>query len=253
MRMILRTFAVVTLSILASVAQAGTWECLLPGADQKVILTQQGKPEKTESGIVKGTVTGPYGKKHNAGVSIRAFDRRWDYKVGDEKYVISMEPSGRARFYDFTGMEKGESTMAKYLLYCEDSKAKEAKHQEAEERRLAEQEQKRKEAKLKAKLLAEENERRSSSLREVYTLAVILKIKRNWIPPAGSERIPECWVRVLQGPGGIILDVTFGTCKGSTASYRASIENAVYKAEPLPKPGDPSLFERELNFNFRPE
>jgi len=90
-------------------------------------------------------------------------------------------------------------------------------------------------------------------LREAYKLAIFQKVKRNWIRPAGSEKIPECWVRVLQGPGGIILDVTFGTCKGSTATYRASIENAVYKAEPLPKPGDPSLFERELNFNFRPE
>ena len=129
----------------------------------------------------------------------------------------------------------------------------ERKRKEAEERRLAEEEQKRKEAELKAKLLAEENQRRLNSLREAYKLAIFQKVKRNWIRPAGSEKIPECWVRVLQGPGGIILDVTFGTCKGSTATYRASIENAVYKAEPLPKPGDPSLFERELNFNFRPE
>ena len=66
-------------------------------------------------------------------------------------------------------------------------------------------------------------------------------------------KIPECWVRVLQGPGGIILDVTFGSCKGSDAAYRASIENAVYKADPLPIPGDPDLFERELNFNFSPD
>jgi colicin import membrane protein len=57
----------------------------------------------------------------------------------------------------------------------------------------------------------------------------------------------------VQGPGGIILDVTFGACKGSTAAYRSSIENAVRKADPLPKPGDPALFERELNFNFKPE
>ena len=64
--------------------------------------------------------------------------------------------------------------------------------------------------------------------------------------------MPVCEVHVLQGPGGIILDVTFGACGGSTATYRASIENAVYKAEPLPKPEDPSLFERELTFLFNP-
>jgi len=64
--------------------------------------------------------------------------------------------------------------------------------------------------------------------------------------------MPECELRVLQGPGGIILDVSFGKCTGGSPTYRKSIENAVYKAEPLPKPGDPSLFERELNILFNP-
>ena len=64
--------------------------------------------------------------------------------------------------------------------------------------------------------------------------------------------MPVCEVNVLQGPGGIILDVSFGACGGSTGTYRRSIENAVYKAEPLPKPGDPALFERELTFLFDP-
>ena len=64
--------------------------------------------------------------------------------------------------------------------------------------------------------------------------------------------MPVCEVHVLQGPGGIILDVSFGACGGSTAIYRASIEKAVYKASPLPKPGDPALFERELTFLFEP-
>ena len=64
--------------------------------------------------------------------------------------------------------------------------------------------------------------------------------------------MPTCEVRVVQLPAGLISDVKFGACDGSTATYRASIENAVYKAEPLPKPGDPELFERELNFFFNP-
>jgi hypothetical protein len=55
-----------------------------------------------------------------------------------------------------------------------------------------------------------------------------------------------------RGRGGIILGVDFGACGGSTAAYRASIENAVYKAELLPSPGDPELFERDLNFYFEP-
>jgi len=64
--------------------------------------------------------------------------------------------------------------------------------------------------------------------------------------------MPNCEVRVKQGPGGIILEVSFGACQGGTPTYRLSIENAVYKAEPLPKPGDPSLFERDLIILFNP-
>ena len=65
--------------------------------------------------------------------------------------------------------------------------------------------------------------------------------------------MPVCEVNVVQGRGGIILDVSFGACAGCTGTYRASIENAVYKSEPLPKPVDPSLFEPVLIFQFKPK
>jgi len=134
----------------------------------------------------------------------------------------------------------------------EKKKIEERKKAEAEQRRLAEEEQKRKQDELKAQLEAEETQRRLSSLRDAYRIAIKQKIERNWRRPQESGKMPDCEVGVLQGPGGIILDVTFGSCKGGTATYRASIENAVYKAEPLPKPGDPALFERELIILFNP-
>ncbi|MCP4494181.1 MAG: cell envelope integrity protein TolA [Gammaproteobacteria bacterium] len=131
--------------------------------------------------------------------------------------------------------------------------ADEKKQAEAKQRRLAEEEQKRKQAEIKAAIEAEETERRLNSLREAYKLAIEQKIVRNWRRPQESGKIPYCEVRVLQGPGGIILDVTFGNCEAGTNTYRASIENAVYRAEPLPTPGDPALFERELIILFNPE
>ena len=129
----------------------------------------------------------------------------------------------------------------------------EKKKQEAEKRRLAEEEQKRRQQELNEKLKAEETQRRLNSLREAYILAIIQKIERNWLQPPGSGNMPDCRLKVLQGPGGIILNVSFGTCTGGSPTYRASIEKAVYKAEPLPKPGDPSLFERELDILFKPD
>jgi colicin import membrane protein len=64
--------------------------------------------------------------------------------------------------------------------------------------------------------------------------------------------MPVCEVHVIQGPGGIVLKVTVGACPGSTVTYRNSIENAVLKADPLPAPRDPALFDRELKFLFNP-
>jgi colicin import membrane protein len=122
----------------------------------------------------------------------------------------------------------------------------------AEKRLQAEQEQKRKEAELIAQRKEADSSRRLSSLRDEYITAIRQKVERNWQRPPGSVKIESCEVQVQQAPGGIIFDVTFGTCSGATNAYRASIENAVYKSEPLPPPGDETLFERVLIFVFNP-
>lgn len=94
--------------------------------------------------------------------------------------------------------------------------------------------------------------RRLESYRQAYIEAIREKIHRNWQRPAGSFEMSKCEVHVVQGPGGIILRVTFGACEGSSEKYRNSIERAIYEAEPLPKPGDPGLFDRNLSFIFLP-
>ena len=147
--------------------------------------------------------------------------------------------------------EKRQAAETKRLA-DEAKRKQEELERQAELRRQAEEAQRRQEAELKARMVAEENQRRLNSLRNEYIQAIAEKVQRNWIKPAGSGKIPLCEVKVVQGPGGIILDVTFGACSGSTQTYRASIENAVYKAEPLPKPGDPALFDREIKFLFNP-
>ena len=124
--------------------------------------------------------------------------------------------------------------------------------QEADRRRLAEEEQKRRQQELAEKLKAEESQRRLNSLRDKYIQAIQQKIERYWRQPPGLTEFPDCELRVTQGPGGIILNVSFGVCQGGDKTYRSSIENAVYKADPLPKPADPSLFDRELIILFNP-
>ena len=204
-------------------AQAETWECEIEGATQKVILTQESDPALSDNRYVPGTVTGPYGKKYTAEVYIDGFDRRWHYATAGKTrdYAVVMGPSGQGGFFDFTGIKEGERIEPEYSLFCEE-------------------------------ITAEESQRRLNTLREAYKLAIIQKIERNWLKPKGLTELSDCEVRVTQGPGGIILDVSFGACQGGDSTYRWSIENAVYNAGPLPKPGDPSLFDRELIILFSP-
>ncbi len=133
-------------------------------------------------------------------------------------------------------------------------KAEAEKKLQAEEaaRRKAEEEQRRKEAELQARLAAEERQRELDLLRNKYYAMIRDKITRNWRQPPNAGDKPECEVHVVQGPGGIILDVTFGRCPG-TREYRLSVEQAVLKSDPLPKPDDPELFERDINIIFKPK
>ena len=120
---------------------------------------------------------------------------------------------------------------------------------ETEERLKSEAEAENRKSKLPAKGI----QRGQNTPRDAYIQAIRQKVERNWIRPSGSEEMPPCEVKVLQGPGGIILDVTFGSCSGSTSTYRASIESAVYRAEPLPKSAEPEFFDREIALIFNPD
>lgn len=177
-----------------------------------------------------------------------------------EKKQAEEEKEKQRKLAEVKHQKEAEKRKAEDLRKAEEKKqaeekrlAEDKKKAEAEKRRLAEEEQKRKQEDLRARLESEESQRKLSALRDAYRLAIKQKIERNWRRPQESGKMPDCEVRVLQGPGGIILDVTFGACSGGTNTYRASIENAVYKAEPLPKPGDPTLFERDLIIEFKPK
>ncbi len=129
----------------------------------------------------------------------------------------------------------------------------ERKRKAAEEaaRRKAEEEQRRKEAELQARLAAEERQRELDRLRNTYYAMIRDKISRNWRRPPNAGDTPACEVRVEQAPGGMVVKVVVGDCPG-TPAYRLSVDQAVRKADPLPEPPDPELFEREIRLIFKP-
>ncbi len=119
----------------------------------------------------------------------------------------------------------------------------------AEARRRAEQE-----AELLAQLAAEEERENAvaAGLLDQWVEVIRQRVTRNWVRPASATAGLQCEVRVNQIPGGEVVDVTVGRCNGDAAVIR-SIENAVLRASPLPPPPDPSLFERRIIFDFKPE
>lgn len=85
-----------------------------------------------------------------------------------------------------------------------------------------------------------------------YVAVIRQQVERKWLRPAGAKPGLECEVSVTQIPGGVVTDVQIGRCNADEA-VRRSIEAAVLKASPLPLPDDPTLFERNLRFTFKPE
>jgi len=118
----------------------------------------------------------------------------------------------------------------------------------------ARREQQRAEAELQAALAAEDDRRQAeqAGLLDQYIRLIENQIERNWSAPPTARVGLECVVNVVQIPSGDVIDVRVSSCNGDDAVIR-SIEAAVRRASPLPKPPQASLFERNLIVTFRPD
>jgi colicin import membrane protein len=147
-----------------------------------------------------------------------------------------------------------------------EKKRKEQEKRETEARQKKETEERRKaaESSLKEQLASEEKERveaharaeqaaRAASERARFEALIHQKVDRNWVRLPSWTSDMQCVVRVRLNPTGEVIQVTVVRRSGNDAFDR-SVENAVYKASPLPLPEDKGLFEhfRELELKFRP-
>jgi len=107
---------------------------------------------------------------------------------------------------------------------------------EAERLRLAQQQ-------------AAQSERRAT-LRDEYVSTIQELVRRNWIRPPTTRPGVRCTVRVVQIPGGEIIDQAIaGSCNADEATRR-SILAAVERTATLPYRGYEDVFEREIDFTF---
>jgi colicin import membrane protein len=109
------------------------------------------------------------------------------------------------------------------------------------------------EAELRRQLAEEEHvhEIESGPLSASYYAILQARMTRSWIKPPTAGPGVDCRVEVTQVPGGEVVGARVTQCNGD-AAVRQSIENAVYRASPLPDPPDPALFHRVFVFEFKP-
>jgi colicin import membrane protein len=143
----------------------------------------------------------------------------------------------------------------------EERKKREQAEAKRREREDAEKRRKQAEADLKQQLAAEEGARQTAreqaaqqALFKQYEALISQKIVRNWVRPPSARAGMSCVVKVRLLPGGTVVSARVVRSCGSEIIDR-SVENAVYKAAPLPLPEDKAQFEhfRELDLVFRPE
>ena len=78
-----------------------------------------------------------------------------------------------------------------------------------------------------------------------------LKVGGNVIAPSGLNGNPEAEFAVSLLPDGGLIEVRLKRSSGNK-SLDEAIERAIRKSDPLPRPDDPGVFQRELNLKIRP-
>ena len=140
----------------------------------------------------------------------------------------------------------------------EEARVAEQRKKEEVERKRQEAEKARQQAEMQANLQSEleAEEQRLAAVNSgklaQYIGLIAGRVERNWVQPASARPGVECEVHVTQIPGGEVVNVRIGRCNGDAVVVR-SIEQAVFRSSPLPPPPDPSLFDRNLRFTFKPE
>jgi colicin import membrane protein len=121
------------------------------------------------------------------------------------------------------------------------------------ERALKEQVAAEDKARQQQRLQAEKIQQAKSEI-DRYRALIKQKVERGWARPPSAEKGLECLVRVRLIQSGEVIQAKVVQSSGN-AAFDRSVENAVYKASPLPLPDDKSLFSefREIEFIFKPE
>ena len=90
-----------------------------------------------------------------------------------------------------------------------------------------------------------------SEQRGAYAMAVRLKIIRAWRAPDSVQPGQRCQVELTQAPGGTVIATKIAPDCQFDAAGKASLEQAVLKAQPLPYKGYEAVFQPSMSMEFK--
>ncbi len=138
-----------------------------------------------------------------------------------------------------------------------------AEREKAEKSRKLEQEklaqlqdrQKADQKKLEHEVLAADTRQtgtngQDNSLLARYISSIQTAVTQNWNRPDSAQVGLKCAIHVVQIPGGEVIAAHVAAPCNADPITRASIEQAVMKAQPLPYQGYEKVFARDITFNF---
>ena len=184
-----------------------------------------------------------------------------DQRVADEKQRAASEQRAREeaqrKEQERVAAEKAEQQRREQQAKAEREAQARREKEEADKRAREQAEARRRqqaESELQAQLAAEAeaNAARAAGLLDQYMLMIQSHVKRFWDRPLSARQGIECVVNVVQLPTGDVVSAKVAQCNGDEA-VRRSIENAVLKASPLPKPPSQAVFSRTFTLTFAPD
>jgi len=128
-----------------------------------------------------------------------------------------------------------------------------AQLQDANKTKLAQQQRDQEIARLAA-LAAQEAQKAgdagdANTLRAQYIASLKNKVLDNWMRPETAASV-RCLVRIVQLPGGTVMQASVVPPCYADESVRRSMEAAVLRSDPLPYRGYESVFIRSFDFEF---
>lgn len=205
----------------------------------------------------------------------------------EEKRLADLKRKQEKRKQEMAAREKEQAKKAKAeqakkekeLAALKKQQQELEKKRKAEQKRLADLEAKRKaeeeaekqkqlakeaeirrqqqEAEMRQQMLEEERRLAKQSAENQklliqYIAQIQRKVEQNWNAPASMVSGWSCEVMVEQNRFGDVQSVQMKQCTGSDA-FKSTVERAVRKASPLPEAPNNDVFEKKLNFIFRPD